>query len=405
MTVSATAVVTLPQNLLAATGSSALVQATSTLLISIAASTAAASASYSTSATAAASAYALPDDLPRTHNRWLAIAGDVALYNTDLLATAIALFQHTAVFGTLFLLRGFSPKRALDLHYLTIVFALSFVALPLVFLFDLRIDEVKLLFFLEHEAVEYLIAIRVLAPAKFVARNSGLIVLLSWCGLVLLTIPVVLDHHFHHSADVVAWCAFTSDFLLGISGLTLVRRWAVSHPLTRFTLRKSRAEAMAGVAFMLHGFVTMSVGPVFALVLYDDVDPAYFAYVFVAVFLSAFFAVAFMIPVAGIFFANVWWCCGQRKAILPGQAEWYEGLEDNKGGPRAEQDYYAGDVAPRYAAYAAAREEEIRSPNEAWNVQLPEERSTAWQSVGSPSRLPPKSNVYYRDVLKDLLAR
>lgn len=306
-----------------------------------------------------------------------------------------------AIFGLLFLFRGFSPKRALDLHYLTLIFALTFVALPIVFLVDLRIDQIKLLFFLEHEAVEYLIAIRVLAPAAVVARRSGLIVLLCWFGLVAITVPVMLDQHFHHAADIVAWCAFVSDFLVGISGLALVRRWLLSRPLTRFSLRKSRAEAIAGLGFMLHGFITMSVGPLFALVLYRDLNPSYFAWAFVAVFFSAFFAVALMMPVVGIWFSNIKWCCGHRRAVFPGQAEWYEEVEQD--GKAAGEVFYNGEEAPEYAAYAPERD--TRSPREAWQVRLPEEHSTAWRSVRSPQLPPTGWNVNYRETLRTPLAR
>jgi len=291
----------------------------------------------------------LPNALPSTHNEWITAAGDLVLYNTDLFAAAIALLQHSIVFGILFLLRGFSPKRALDLHYLTIIFAISFVGATLVFLLDTQIDEVKLLFFLEHEAVEFLIAIRVLAPTAFVARRSGLIVLLAWCGLTIVTMPVVLNQHFHHAADIVAWCAFVSDFLVGLSGLVLIRRWAIAHSASRFGLRKVRAEAMAGLAFSLHGFVTMAVGPILALVLYNDLNPAYFAYAWVAVFLSAFFAVALTVPVVGLFFSNVWWCCGHRKDVFPGQAGWYEEVEQEEN-EKLERQYLADAAAPRFAA-------------------------------------------------------
>lgn len=361
-------------------------------------STTAINASTITPANTSTAAFAypgLPNALPPTSNWWITNLGDITLYNPELFAIAIALFQHTFGFGLLFLLRGFSPKRALDLHYLTLIFAFSFVALPLVFLFDRRISTVKLLFFLEHEAIEYLLAIRVLAPPALVARFSGAIVLAAWCSLVAITIPVVLDNRFHHAADIVAWCAFVSDFLVGVSGLMLVRRWAISRSQTAYMLRKSRAEAMAGLAFMLHGFTTMPVGPIFTLVLYHNLDPKYFAWSFVAVFLSAFFAVALMMPVAALFFANIWWCCGSRRKVFPGQAEWYEELEQQvdrgseKGrsaGQRQER-YVPEESAPRYyagqrIAHEAADDsrDEVRSPNEAWRVRLPEERTPAWRS-------------------------
>ena len=205
------------------------------------------------SSASAAAAYAFPDDLPTTQNHYIASLGEIALYNPTLLLAAAALLQHTAVFGILFFLRGFSPKKVLDLHCLTIVFALSFVAAPIVFLVDLRIDQTKLLFFLEHEAVKFLIAIRALAPRRFVAERSGAIVLVCWCGLVAVTIPVVWNEQIHHAADIVAWSAFVSDFLIGTSELALAWRWRTRTPESSFVSRKMRAEALAGLGFMPHG--------------------------------------------------------------------------------------------------------------------------------------------------------
>ncbi|GAB1740455.1 hypothetical protein NU219Hw_g5560t1 [Hortaea werneckii] len=309
----------------------------------------------------------LPNALPPTTNTWLLRLGDLALYNPELLAIAIALFQHTLVFGTLFLLRAFSPKRALDLHYLTLIFALSFVALPLVFLFDRRIDEIKLLFFLEHEAVEYLIAVRVLASPRFVAQWSGAILLAAWCGLVAITIPVVLDGRFRHASDLVAWCAFVSDFLLGLSGIALVRRWALSRSrMMGFALRKLRAEAMAGLAFMCHGFVTMPVGPVFTLVLYRNLNPEYFAWMFVAVFLLK--SKRGLQNGTNLLAISLW------------NPIWSNGITTSQSRTRLLD-------TTRHKLSASNHAHETRLPSEAWRVRLPEEhRSTAWTSVRPPHR-------------------
>jgi hypothetical protein len=156
-----------------------------------------------------------------------------------------------------YLLRGFSSKRLLDLHFLTIAFALTMIAAPFVFLVDLEVDRLKLLFFLEHEAVEILIAVRVLAPTMLVANHSGAIVFLLYCLLVALSVPVVMREFFSHPADIVAWGAFTSDFLLGISGLTQVLRWIrrgrKNMDLSAMARKKYQAEAVSGVGFMCHG--------------------------------------------------------------------------------------------------------------------------------------------------------
>jgi len=299
--------------------------------------------------------------LPPTKNPWLLTAGDLALYNETLLLSALGLFQHTLVFGVIFLLRGFSARRALDLHFLTILFALSFVFAPLIFILDYQIDAIKLFFFLEHEAIEYLIAIRVLAPATWVRERSGALLFACWMGITVVTVVVAFNPKYKHGADVVAWAAFVSDFLVAVAGIVLVARWTVSlisrkavrqaagggyaqaMPVAeRFAKRKMAAEAMGGVGFMIHGFTTMAVGPIFFRVLYHGLDPAWFAWAWVLVFMSAMFVVALSVPVASIFFNTIQWCCWHDRKTLPGQAQWdvdfvEEAIESTRRGRRAER--------------------------------------------------------------------
>lgn len=277
--------------------------------------------------------------LPPTSNPWILKFGDLALYNSTLLLAANALFQHAAVFGVLFLLRGFSSKRALDLHFLTIVFAATFIAAPLIFLVDTHIDSVKLWFFLEHEAIEYLIAIRVLAPIRFVQKHPGLIVLGCWTVLSIVSIIVSLNTQYKHGADIVAWGAFTSDSILSMAGCVLTARWYQDREYGRCSgekrnlmdsmlKRKTAAEAMAGLGFMLHGLSTVTVAPVLTGILYDDLDPAYFAYAWVVVFFCAFFAVGLSVPSAALFFSTIHWCCWHDRKTLLGEAQWtYSDLE------------------------------------------------------------------------------
>lgn len=191
--------------------------------------------------------------LPPTTNPWLLAEGSLSLYNSILFLTSAAVLQHFIVFGIASLLRGFSPKRTLDLHYLTFFFAISLAAAPAVFLLDLKIDQIKLLFFLEHEAIEYLIFVRVLAPPHLVKRWSGLILFLAWTVLFCVTTVIVLDQFHHKAAMVAAWGAFSSDFSVGVAGAVLVQRWVVSKPSSSFGARRVRAEGMAGIGFMTHG--------------------------------------------------------------------------------------------------------------------------------------------------------
>jgi hypothetical protein len=73
----------------------------------------------------------------------------------------------------------------------------------------------------------------------------------------------------------------------------------------------------------------MCIGPIFTLILYDNLDPAWFAYGWVAVWLSGFFAVALAVPSAAMFFRNMWWCCGSRRKVFPGQAGWHDDVEQS----------------------------------------------------------------------------
>ena len=68
----------------------------------------------------------------------------------------------------------------------------------------------------------------------------------------------------------------------------------------------------------------MCIAPIFTLVMYDKLNPAWFAYGWVVVWVTGFFAIGFAVPSACLFFSNVWWCCGSRRAVFPGQVEWQE---------------------------------------------------------------------------------
>ena len=85
--------------------------------------------------------------LPPTINIHLLTAGDAALYNTTLLTLSVGLALHGLVFGLIFLLRSFDVHRALDLHFLTIVFALTLLVAPLLFILDPHVNAPLLFFF------------------------------------------------------------------------------------------------------------------------------------------------------------------------------------------------------------------------------------------------------------------
>lgn len=158
--------------------------------------------------------------------------------------------MHGVFFGLFAILQGFSVRRMMDQHYLSLVLAFTFILLPIHFLFDMNLDQSKLTFFVEHVAIEYLIGVRVLAPANFVAARSGLILLLMWLMLVASSAVIVGNH----AAVFVVVIAFISDTILAVSGAVLIWRWSRErHSTAGFRRRKLAAEAVSGVGFMLHG--------------------------------------------------------------------------------------------------------------------------------------------------------
>ena len=192
--------------------------------------------------------------LPPTDNKPL-LSSTMALNNPTVFLVSSALFQHTATLAFIFLLRGFSTKRVFDIHFLTVVFAVTMILVPLVFLLYTELSRTKLLFFLEHEAIEVLIAARVLLPTELIARRPGLIILVLYSVLFAMSLPLVMHDFFSHGALFVAWGAFCSDFLLATSGVTMIKRWLTirREGSSRAVIQKHQAEALAGLGFILHG--------------------------------------------------------------------------------------------------------------------------------------------------------
>ncbi|KAH7348601.1 hypothetical protein BKA65DRAFT_594398 [Rhexocercosporidium sp. MPI-PUGE-AT-0058] len=274
--------------------------------------------------------------LPPSTNPALVVSGPLALYNPTLILIATALSQNGIIFGIFFLLRGFSAKRVFDTHYLTFLLTIALTLTGLVFLIDPAFDSFKVFFFLDHEAIEVALALRILLPVKTCREYAGLILFCLWGALCTLSVAVSLSDFYSHGADIVAWGAFCSDFMLGVSGVVLIKRWFDLRPRLSHvspTLReKAVAEGLAGMGFILHGFSSMCIGPIFTRVLYFNTDPNWFAYGFVCASTFTFFGLAFMIPAATMFFGTINWCCWHNRKVLPGQAQW----EDEENGSREE---------------------------------------------------------------------
>lgn len=275
--------------------------------------------------------------LPPSTNPVLVASGPLALYNPTLILIATALSQHSIIFGIFFLLRGFSAKRVFDIHYLTFLQVLSLSLTGLIFLIDPAFDNFKVFFFLDHEAIEAVLALRILLPVKTCREYAGFILFCLWGALCTTSVAVSLSGFYSHGADIIAWGAFCSDFMLGISGVVLIKRWFELRPRLGHvspTLRmKAVAEGLAGFGFVLHGFPTMCVGPIFTRVLYFNTDPNWFAYGFAWAFTFTIFALAFMVPAATMFFGTINWCCWHNRKVLPGQPQWED--EENGSGQEA----------------------------------------------------------------------
>ncbi|EKG19979.1 hypothetical protein MPH_02709 [Macrophomina phaseolina MS6] len=231
-----------------------------------------------------------------THNPGLiGPYGTSRLYNQSFDNLAYGILQHGIVFGLAFGLRWFQPRKALDLYYLSTLFSLTAIAAAIVFLWDRNpITVLKFNFFLEHEAIEYLIAFKVVLAPRLVARHPGWTLLLCWMVLSLVTVAVSLTDHYKHGADIVVWGAFSSDTALAAAGVKLVWTWAthkeVVEPFSRRTreIRKRllRVDAMAGLAMVAHGVATMPVPILYTLVIYDNLSPDWYSYAWFAVFVA-----------------------------------------------------------------------------------------------------------------------
>ncbi|BFZ61255.1 hypothetical protein YB2330_002314 [Saitoella coloradoensis] len=247
--------------------------------------------------------------LPPTHNPGL-ISNPMALYNETLLLTALGLFQHSIIFGLVFLFRGFDPKKVCDLRWLVTVFAATFVGAPAVFLFDRHLDMIKQYFFLEHEAVEYLLFGVVCLP-NLVHGREGWVLGAGWAGVCAITLYAAFDDFHWHSTDVIAWNAFISDSLVGIAGVVLaLRAWrglkngGVQMPAT---VERLWAEVFAGMGMACHGFTTLPVPPVFTAIVYFDLDPKWFAYAWAFVFAALLATMGLSAPMIKLFIRDCWY--------------------------------------------------------------------------------------------------
>ena len=197
------------------------------------------------------------DLTPATANPWILAKGPFALYNPTLILISNGLSQHALIFGFFFLLRGFNARRIFDLHYIIFLLAITLSLAGLVFLADPLLDNYKIYFLLEHEAVEIVLACRVLLPINVCRKHPARVLFALWSGLSIISIFISLDGFHRHAADVVAWGAFVSDSLLAVSGFKLVKKWYLLRPqlasCSPTFQTKIRAEGLAGIGCFVHG--------------------------------------------------------------------------------------------------------------------------------------------------------
>lgn len=187
--------------------------------------------------------------LLQTQNKHLLKGGPLALYEPAFVISFQGLFLQLLFWGIYSGLVGFSMKRMMDLHYLSVTFAVTFLLLTIHFMSDLELNSSKLIFFSQHVGIEFLIAIRVLAPPSIVRRWTGHIFFIVWLLVVGSTSVIVSDHAIYFAIAM----ASLSDSLMTISGLVLVSRKLRRRHASQFADHKLTVEAISGLGYLIHG--------------------------------------------------------------------------------------------------------------------------------------------------------
>lgn len=186
-----------------------------------------------------------------TQNRHLLKGGPLSLYEPAFIISFQGIFLQLLFWGIYSGLVGFSMKRMMDLHYLSVTFAMTFLLLSIHFLSDLELNSSKLTFFSQHVGIEFLIAIRVLAPPSVVRRWTGHIFFVVWLLVVGSTCVIVSNHAVYFAIGM----ASLSDSLISVSGLVLIGRKLRQRHATQPAGRRLTAEAISGLGYLIHGNV------------------------------------------------------------------------------------------------------------------------------------------------------
>lgn len=199
--------------------------------------------------------------LPPTINHVLLSQGDAALYNEELLTISIGLFLHCTIFGLVLIVCSFDPARVLNLHLLTTLLALTLIIAPLVFLIDPHVNYYMLNFFLEHESLEILIAIRVFRP-RLCRNHPGYVLSGCFGALTCITTLLALNNKLrNHATDMVSWGAFISDGAVALAGCRLAYLWVKERKATHHVQKRMevmRVQGLAGLGCIAHGMCSES---------------------------------------------------------------------------------------------------------------------------------------------------
>ncbi|XP_014556803.1 hypothetical protein COCVIDRAFT_37674 [Bipolaris victoriae FI3] len=255
-----------------------------------------------------------------TQNKHLLKGGPLALYSSAFLIAFQGFFLQLTFWGIYAGLVGFSMKRMMDLHYLSLMFVLTFILLTIHFLSDLELNSSKLIFFTQHVGIEYLIAVRVLLPSSFVRRWMGYIFFFIWLLIVGATCVIVSNHAVYFAIVM----ASLSDTLISVCGLVLIGRRLRQKQATQFTAQKLTVEAISGLGFLIHGLSAVPNTVAVVLVLKTQDPSYYFGLIWTGIAMASLFAAGLQVPVAAMYFENISCCCRRRRKTFPGDIGWEE---------------------------------------------------------------------------------
>ncbi|KAJ6268138.1 hypothetical protein PSV08DRAFT_354837 [Bipolaris maydis] len=256
----------------------------------------------------------------QTQNKHLLKGGPLALYNAAFVISFQGFFLQLVFWGIYAGLVGFSMKRMMDLHYLSLMFTLTFLLLTIHFLSDLELNSSKLIFFTQHAGIEYLIAVRVLLPSSFVRRWMGHIFFVIWLLIVGATGVIVSNHAVYFAIAM----ASLSDTLISVCGLVLIARKLKQKQATQLIGHKLTVEAISGLGFLIHGLSTLPNTVAVVLILKTQDPSYYFGMVWAPIAMASLFSAGLQVPAAAMYFENISCCCRRRRMMFPGDIGWEE---------------------------------------------------------------------------------